>query len=72
MANYNEEEKAELEALRKQADLMGITYSGNTSLEKLREKIQADQGTAEEVEQKVDAYQKLYPVTWYFYLSKNM
>ena len=62
MANYTEAEKAELEALRKQADLMGITYSGNTSLEKLREKVKAVQAPEgeEKEEAKEDAYQKLY------------
>lgn len=60
MANYTEEQKAELEALRKQADLMEIPYSGNTSLEKLREKVAERLGTAEEQETEADAYQKLY------------
>lgn len=60
MANYSEEEKAELESLRKKADLMGITYSGNTSLEKLREKVAKVQGTIEEEEEKQTAYTSLY------------
>lgn len=60
MANYTDEEKAELESLRKKADLMGITYSGNTSLEKLREKVAEKQGTIEEAEAHQSVYQKLY------------
>lgn len=60
MANYSEEEKAELESLRKKADLMGITYSGNTSLEKLREKVAKVQGSIEEEEEKQTVYNSLY------------
>ena len=60
MANYTDEEKAELESLRKKADLMGITYSGNTSLERLREKVSEAQGTIEEEEKKQTVYTSLY------------
>lgn len=60
MANYTEEEKLELESLRKKADLMGITYSGNTSLEKLRDKVAKVQGTIEEEEEKQTVYNSLY------------
>ncbi len=60
MANYTEEEKAELESLRKKADLMGITYSGNTSLEKLRDKVADVQGNIEKEEAKQTAYNSLY------------
>lgn len=60
MATYTDEEKAELESLRKKADLMGITYSGNTSLEKLREKVAKVQGTIEEEEEKQTVYNSLY------------
>jgi hypothetical protein len=60
MATYTNEEKAELESLRKKADLMGISYSGNTSLEKLREKVAKVQGTIEEEEEKQTVYNSLY------------
>jgi hypothetical protein len=60
MATYTDEEKAELESLRKKADLMGISYSGNTSLEKLREKVAKVQGTIEEEEEKQTVYNSLY------------
>lgn len=60
MADYTEEQKAELESLRKRADLMGISYSGNTSLEKLREKVTAAQGTTEHQEKMQSAYQTLF------------
>lgn len=60
MATYTDEEKAELESLRKKADLMGIAYSGNTSLEKLREKVAKVQGTIEEEEEKQTVYNSLY------------
>lgn len=60
MATYTEEEKAELESLRKKADLMGISYSGNTSLEKLRDKVAKVQGTIEEEEEKQTVYNSLY------------
>lgn len=60
MANYTDEEKAELESLRKKADLMGITYSGNTSLERLREKVAEVQGTIEKEEEKQTVYTSLY------------
>ncbi len=60
MATYTEDEKKELESLRKKADLMGITYSGNTSLEKLRDKVTEAQGTVEQNEKAENAYQRLY------------
>lgn len=60
MATYTEDEKKELEALRKKAELLGIAFSGNTSLKTLREKVEEVMGTAEEQEAKADEYQSIY------------
>ena len=60
MANYTEEEKKELESLRRQAELLGVAYSGNTSLATLRENVRKVAGTPEENAAKDDAYSKLY------------
>lgn len=60
MANYTEEQKAELEALRKQAELLGISFSGNTSLETLRTKVREVAGTPEEQDKEAELYQKLF------------
>ncbi len=60
MANYTDAEKAELESLRKKADLLGIAYSGNTSLATLKAKVEEVMGTPEEQEKQADEYQSLY------------